>query len=366
MSESPFLTAVKGKSAQRSALETKQAESVFAPSVLEASPVYAPAVVRPVRALPPMTPQEIEEVGADAGISLRRLNGQVLQHQRANQGDEMTGRLNLLIKQAKKLDPDSIKQSKGIAKFIKRLLGFKEDVFAEFDSVNGRIDQLVDTLKIDLRKEEDAVRFLDQLHEAIGKYAASLDRDLELLTDAYQRETEYRNTLAEDNTEERQASQDTLDLLEIRIGDIRALRLLCTQMGPRVKNMQKTSAALIRSARNIVNNVIPAYSMIFSTHIESLRQKDSAAVQNGIIDSFQEAIVKGGELAAENQIAATQLANRQVIDIETLRQDQQNLIRMIEETNRINTEARTARIEYIQEIQKLEDGVVDAVKSGLI
>ena len=69
MSESPFLTAVKGKSAQRSALETKQAESVFAPSVLEASPVYAPAVVRPVRALPPMTPQEIEEVGADAGIT---------------------------------------------------------------------------------------------------------------------------------------------------------------------------------------------------------------------------------------------------------------------------------------------------------
>ena len=39
---------------------------------------------------------------------------------------------------------------------------------------------------------------------------------------------------------------------------------------------------------------------------------------------------------------------------------------MLEETNRINTEARAARIDYIQEVQSLEDGMIQTVKRGLL
>src|SRR5699024_11225627 len=67
---------------------------------------------------------------------------------------------------------------------------------------------------------------------------------------------------------------------------LKALRLLCVQMGPRVQSMQKVSASLMRSARNIVNNVIPAYSANFSMYIESLRQKKAADTQNNVLNEF--------------------------------------------------------------------------------
>ncbi len=366
---SPFLKAATGcqKKPEMSvfAATTDASKSVFAPSVLDASPVYAPAAPQEVPVLPSMTRQEIEEIGAEAGTTLRSLNAEVLKHQRSNQGDQMSERLTALIKQAKQLDPNSIKQSKGITKLIKKVMGMKEDLFGEFDNVNNRIEELVKNLQMDIRKEEDSLVYLEKLHQAIGQYAASLNRDMQLLTATYEKEEQALAALPEDAVEQRQAIRDTLDLLEIRIADLKALRLLCVQMGPRVQGMQKVSASLMRSARNIVNNVIPAYSANFSMYIESLRQMKAAETQNNVLDEFNLAIKLGSDLATQNQIEAAALANRQVLDIETLRHDQENLVKMLEETNRINTEARAARVDYINEVQSLEDGMVDAVKKGL-
>lgn len=367
MSKSPFLTAVKGNKQTTSVLTAvDDKRSIFEPSILDASPVFAPAVVKPVPALPAMNRKEIEEVGAEAGLTLRSLNTEVLKHQRGNQGGEMNERLTALIKQAKQLDPSSIQQSKGLGKFIKKIMGLKEDLFAEYDSVNNRIDVLVKELQGDVRKEEDSLVYLEKLKVAVAQYAMSLDRDIQLLADTYGKEEERFLATPEDEVEERSTIRDTLDILEIRIADLKALRLLCVQMGPRVNSMIKVSEMLMRSARNIVNNVIPAYSANFSMYIESLRQAEAGAAQTTVLDEFNTAIQMGSDLAAQNIIAATQLSNRQVLDIETLRKDQENLVKMLEETNRINTEARAARIDYINEVQSLEDGMVQKVKAGLI
>lgn len=367
MSKSPFLNAVKGNKHGASALTTvDDKRSVFAPNVLDASPVFAPAVVKPVPALPAMNREEIEEVGAEAGLTLRSLNAEVLKHQRGNQGGEMNERLTALIKQAKQLDPSSIKESKGVGKFIKKIMGMKEDLFAEYDNVNNRIEVLVKQLEGDVLKEKDSLVYLEKLKIAIGKYALSLDRDIELLADTYAKEEQRFLSIPEDNVDERTEIRDTLDILEIRIADLKALRLLCVQMGPRVNSMIKVSEMLMRSARNIVNNVIPAYSANFSMYIESLRQAEAGKTKNSVLDEFNTAIQMGSDLAAQNIIAATELSNRQVLDIETLRKDQENLVKMLEETNRINTEARAARVEYINEVQSLEDGMVQKVKAGLV
>ena len=366
MSNSPFLTAVKGNKHGSALASVDDKRSILAPSVLDASPVFAPAVVKPVPALPAMSRKEIEEVGAEAGLTLRTLNGEVLKHQRGNQGGEMNDRLTALIKQAKQLDPNSISKSKGIGKFVKRIMGMKEDLFGEYDNISSRIDVLVKQLQDDLRKEEDSMVYLDKLKDAIGKYAMSLNRDIELLTETYVKEEQNFALVPEDQVEERQEIRDTMDILEIRIADLKALRLLCVQMGPRVQSMQKVSQSLIRASRNIVNNVIPAYSAAFSMYIGSLRQKEAGETLNGVLDEFNTAIQLGSDLAADNMISATQLSNRQVLTIDTLRKDQENMVRMLEETNRINTEARAARVDYINEIQSLEDGVIQTVKKGLV
>lgn len=367
---SPFSNALKGgnKKSQSSviAATTDQSKSVFSPSTFDASPVYVPAAPKKVEALPAMSRKEIEEVGAEAGLTLRNLNSEVLKHQRGNQGGEMNDRLTALIKQAKQLDPNSIKESKGVTKIFKKLLGMKEDLFAEYDNVNSRIDVLVKQLQGDVRKEKDSLVYLEKLKMAIGQYALSLNRDIELLADTYAKEEERFALTSEDDVENRQKIRDTLDILEIRIADLKALRLLCVQMGPRVDSMVKVSETLMRSASNIVNNVIPAYSANFSMYIESLRQKQAGETLNGVMDEFNTAIQMGSDLAATNMVEAAKLSNRQVLDIETLRKDQENLVKMLEETNRINTEARAARVEYINEVQSLEDGMIEKVKSGLV
>lgn len=362
---SPFLDSVKNTKTASPLAEKDESKSIFAPSALDASPVYAPQVVRPVPALPPMTQEEINKVGVDAGVKIRTLTSDVMKHQRARDGGIMDEMINDVIKQAKGLDVNSIKQSGGIGKLVKKVLGWKHDMFAQFDSANDRINQLVKQMEQEVQKERDGMVNLTHLEKAIAEYTLSIDRDLQLLTATYEKELALFNQMPEDNVEERQAARDLLDMLERKITDLKGLRLLCIQLGPRVQNMKKTGEMLIQVAQNIVNMVIPAYAANFMLYIEEERQKRSAASKNAVYDTFNELTKVGSEMSKNNQIEAAKLLNRQAIDIDTLRIQQENLFKTLEETSRINREARAARIEYINEVTQLEENFIQKVKESV-
>lgn len=361
---SPFMQAA-SKARSRTPLDYKEPAQSALNNPLTQSPVFAPSVIKEVGKPALMTIEQVEQTGAAAGRNLKSVSAQVLRHQRANNGDEMTERLNALVKQAKQLDPNSMKNSKGLRKFFKRLMGLKEDIFEQFDTVEGRIDVLTKELLEDLKREKEGLFQLENLKKGVAEYALSLDRDVQLLQNNYAKEQEVYQALPEDEVELRQERLALLDLMETRINDLSALRLLMVQMGPRLKGMEDVGRQLIRAGDNVINTVIPAYSANFSAYIHSLRQAKSAEALTATLDEFNTAIAIGGQLASENQIKAARLANRQVLSIETLKKDQELLLTTLEEVNKINTDARQERIGYITEVGNLEQGMIDKIRQGL-
>lgn len=361
---SPFMQAV-NNSRSRSPIDTKEPVKSALGNPLTQSPVFAPAVVKEVGKPNMMTVEQIEKTGASAGQQLKSVSTQVLKHQRANNGDEMTERLNALVRQAKELDPSSLKQSRGITKFFKRMMGIKESLFEQFDTIEGRINILVKELEDDMKREKEGQIQLENLRIAAGQYALALDRDIELLNNNYAEQDKLFKAIPEDDVEKRQEVQEVLDLLETRIADLSALRLLMVQFGMRVKGMEAVGKQLIRAGHNVIANVIPAYTANFSAYVHSLRQAKTAAALKNTTDEFNTAIAIGGQLASENQIKAAQLANQQVISIETLRNDQQLLLNTLEEINQINSNARIERVNYITEVGNLEKGIIEKIRSGL-
>lgn len=360
---SPFLEATK-KTVSRSPLDVKEKPKSALDNPLLKSPVFAPEVIGEVKKLPTMTTEQIETTGAVAGQAVKNITMQVLRHQRANNDDAMTERLGMLIRQAKELDPSSIKTSKGISKWIKKVMGAKESLFEQFDTASGRVDILSKELQTDVKKEKDSLVFSENLRGQLNEYGKALSRDIELLQKNYEAECENFDQIPEEDLEHKQAARDLMDLLEIRIGDLSALRLQLPGLIANCVRMEKASKQLIRAANNILNDVIPVYTANFVIYLGSVRQAKTAQVLNNVLDEFNEALLLGGQMSAESQKEAARLSGRQLISLETMQENQRNVLTLLEELNTINEEARAARVEYIEGVNQLENEVVDAIRKG--
>jgi len=360
---SPFLEASKRSSA-RSPFETKVKSKSALENPLLKSPVFAPDVVGEVKKLPTMSTDQIQTTGAAAGQAVKNITMQVLNHQRANSDDAMSERLGMLIRHAKELDPSSVKESKGITKLFKRVLGIKETLFEQFDTASGRVDILSKELQDDVKKEKDSLVFSENLRSQLNEYGKALSRDIELLQKNYEVESEEFEQIAEEDLEHKQAARDLMDLLEIRIGDLSALRLQLPSLIANCVRMEKASKQLIRAANNILNDVIPVYTANFVIYLGSVRQAKTAQVLNNVLDEFNDALLLGGQMAAESQIQAARLSNRQLLSLETMQENQKNALQLLEELNSINNEARAARVAYIEGVHQLENEVVDAIRKG--
>ena len=345
---SPFMTALKTKS-----------PLVGDPS--KGSPVYAPAVMeKPPQSTSLVTVDKLMEIGKDTGGQLVSFNKKVLEQQRFSSSGELGERLNSLIKEAKGLNVNG--NSKGLKKLFSKILGVKEDLFAHFDTVEGRINALQVELQKDIRRSADSVFTLKTLREQIGQWALGLDRDLELLSNGYA-QMEEQFALLESGSEEYLDMQSNMDLVEIKIGDAKANRLMAVSMGKRIVGMEATAKKLMQNGERVVNNVIPSYMANFSLYIQSVQQREIAQVQEKVLDEYNTTVLLGSELAAENQKQAAMLSNRQLISLETLQKDQEMLLQSLEEVSSINSQARQDRIAYINEVGALEDKLLNTLRN---
>ena len=344
---SPFMTALKTKS-----------PLVGDPS--KGSPVYSAAIVEE-KPLPSnfLSVAEIESTGKEAGQRLQALSLEMISIQKVDNTDVMQTKLNSLIKEAKGLTPD---QSQGIGKVIKKLLGFKEDLFSHFDTASGRIGVLNEQLKKEFQIAEKSVDSLHTLKKGIGEFCLAIHRDIELLTHTCEALTAQYESIHEDLVNERVELRDNLDIIETKIVNLRGLESQSLKMGERLNRMLMTSKLMIISGKNVIDTAVPTYTANFSAYIESVKQKKFIEFNNSAIDNINEAIQLGSTIAKDNQIAAVKLVNKPIISLETLKVEQQNLIETLEETLKVSTQARLDRVQYLEEASKSDAELVNILK----
>ena len=346
---SPFMTALK----------SSENKSPLVTDPLKKSPINAPVVAeKPPTPSTDVDIQQVLDIGKGTGAQLVSFNKKVLEQQRFSSSGEMGEKLNALLKEAKGLD---VKGGKGLKGLFGRILGWKEDLFAQFDTVEGRVNALKSELERDLRKNADSIFTLKSLREQIGTWVLSLERDITLLGNSYATLEEQYQALNQDS-EAAIELRNTLDLIETKIGDIKANRLTGYGMGKRILGMEATANKLMSSGERVIESLIPIYMANFSLYIQSIQQKESALLQSNTIDAYNEALLAGSELASKNQVEASRLATRQLTSIETLQKDQELLLTAIEETSKINAQAREERITYINEVGKLEGNLLSKLR----
>lgn len=282
---------------------------------------------------------------------------------RNNDLGEIGDDISSLIVTLKDFDPDKQEKSGPLAIFHKAKNNL-EALRTRYTAVEKNVREISDTLEGHQRTLLKDIATLDQLYalnEAYFKeltmYVVAGKEKLEQVRsgELAQLQAKAAQTgLAEDAQAARDLAQKC-DRFEKRIYDLELTRQVALQTAPQIRMVQNSDAVMAEKIQSTVVNTIPLWKnqMVIALGIEHATQ--AARAQREVADMTNELLKKNADKLKVATVDAAREAERGVVDIETLKHTNEQLISTLDEVKRVQAEGREKRRQAEGELTQIEE-----------
>lgn len=155
--------------------------------------------------------------------------------------------------------------------------------------------------------------------------------------------------------------EDACKRFEKRIYDLETTRLVSIQTAPQIRLLQNTDQEVADKLRSDVINTIPMWrnQMVLALGIEHSRRALDA--QSAVTDMTNEMFRKNAETLKQGAIDAAIASEKALVDVETLKKVNADIITSINEVVKIHEEGTKKRVEAQAELAKIEDELKQAL-----
>jgi uncharacterized protein YaaN involved in tellurite resistance len=260
-------------------------------------------------------------------------------------------------------DFDVQEQEKGFFSFFKKSANKITALQTKYDKAESNVNKIVEVLEghqIQLMKD---TAMLDQMYEMnvvyfkeLSMYIIAGKRKLEEVRSGELAEL-MAKAQASSLQEDAQAANDLANLcdrFEKKIYDLELTRMISIQMAPQIRLIQNNNAVMSDKIQSTIVNTIPLWKsqMVLALGVEHSRQ--AAAAQRQVTDMTNELLKRNSETLKLATIDTAKESERGVVDMETLKQTNENLISTLDEVLRIQSEGRQKRHEAELELAQIE------------
>ena len=162
-----------------------------------------------------------------------------------------------------------------------------------------------------------------------------------------------RTQLPEDAQAARDLS-DQCDRFEKKLYDLELTRNISIQMGPQIRLIQNNDTLMVDKIQSTLVNTIPLWKSQMVLALGVTHSQQAAAAQRGVTELTNQMLRKNAETLKMATIDTAKESERGIVDIETLRATNENLISTLDEVMRIQQEGRQKRAEAEVELRRLE------------
>ena len=148
--------------------------------------------------------------------------------------------------------------------------------------------------------------------------------------------------------------EDTVNRFEKELHDMKLSRTIAIQTAPQIKMIQNNDKMLVDKIQTAVLNTIPVWKSQIVIALGLYRQQKTLQMQREITDTTNQLLEKNAELLKTNTLETAKESERGIADIATLKKVNDDMIRTIEETLRIQREGSVKRHEAEKELARLE------------
>ncbi|MGA9518704.1 MAG: toxic anion resistance protein [Trichococcus sp.] len=310
--------------------------------------------------------QAIISYGAAAQKQLGEFSHSMLDHVQNQDTGEIGDSLNDLMYRLNEAKPEDLRAEDN--NVFRKIFGKVKQSAYEMTAKYQKIGAQIDKIAIKLDKEKNGLLndnvTLEQLYQKNKDYFEALN--IYIAAGEVKMEDLQNNAIpkAIQTAEVSQSQMDVqivndlkqfLDRLEKRTHDLRLTRQMTIQQAPQIRLIQNTNQALAEKIQSSIHTAIPLWKNQVAIALTLLRQKDAVTAQRQVSQTTNDLMRKNSEMLKISAIETAKENERGVIDIETLKQTQQDLIETLEETLKIQQEGRIKRREAEKELSLMEN-----------
>ena len=270
---------------------------------------------------------------------------------------------DLLVNVVGELQGFDAEEEKGFLGFFKKQANKLEVMKARYDKAEVSVEKISDTLQQhQVRLLKDSA-MLDQMYEQnlayfkeLTMYILAGKKKLEEVRAgklAELEETAKRTGLAEDV----QAAKDLADKcqrFEKKIYDLELTRAISIQTAPQIRMIQNNDNVMVEKIQTTLVNTIPLWKnqMVISLGIAHSTEAAKAQRQvNDVTNALLQANAKKLHVAS---VETAKEAERGIVDIETLKKTNAELIQTLDDVMKIQRDGRAQRLAAEVEMAKME------------
>ena len=238
----------------------------------------------------------------------------------------------------------------------------------------AKAESNVDRIEKDLIKHRDVlgqdISIYQQMYELNVQYYKELTMYIiagkKALDHAKATKLEQLKRIAEssDKQEDVQAYRDYEDLchrFEKKLSDLEITRIISIQSAPQVRMLQNNDREMMDKLQSSLANTIPLWrnQLVLSLGIEHTSR--ALAAQGALADKTNELLKKNSETLKMATIETAKQSERPIIDIDTLKQCNRDLIASINEVVKIHEQGAVQRAKAQEELVKIEEDLKQAM-----
>lgn len=149
--------------------------------------------------------------------------------------------------------------------------------------------------------------------------------------------------------------ESNVDRFEKKIHDLKISKTIAIQTAPQLRLIQNNDKILVERVQGAIYNAIPLWKNQIVIALGLSRQQNVLKMQQAVSDTTNELLRKNAEMLKLNTIETAKENNRSIVDMETVKKVNEDLVTTLTETLKIQQESRIARQNAQQELATIEN-----------
>ena len=149
--------------------------------------------------------------------------------------------------------------------------------------------------------------------------------------------------------------EDTVNRFEKKIHDLKLSKTVAIQTAPQIRLIQNNDKMLVDKIQTAVLSTIPLWKSQIVIALGLHRQESVLKMQRSVSDATNTLLTKNAELLKQNSVDVARESERGIVDLQTLKKVNADLISTIEETIKVQQEGRIARQNAEAELAGIEE-----------
>ncbi|MGN1102075.1 MAG: toxic anion resistance protein [Huintestinicola sp.] len=307
-------------------------------------------------------PNSLVKFGNEVAEEISKASDQVLNSMNMSQLDDSSELLNALKNIMDQFDAKELtEEKKGLFANLRKQL---DKILAKYHTMGEDVDKIYVQLKQYESEIQQSNVKLETMYNANIDYYKQLLKYIMAGEQACKELDQYiedfrakvqNNPDAGTAAMDLQTLEQTRDIMEQRVMDLKIAENVAMQTVPMLKAMEFSNINLIRKINSAFIITMPVFKQALAQAVMLKRQRIQADAMKALDDKTNELLIKNAQNTVDQTKITTMLANGSSIKVETLEKTWQTIVTGIDETKKLQEEARAKRAEDSKRLEKLKE-----------